>query len=166
MGLFGEPKRSLGIDVGTASIKLAQLALEKNNLKLETYGTIWASKGTDIVNAPIFSLTDDEIGAMLSELLKETKAKPQNVTISVPVFSSFITLIELPDINEAELAEAVPFEARKYVPVPIEDITLDWSISSRRKINDNVEVLDILLVAIPNEVVARYLKIAKIAGVE
>ena len=166
MGLFGEPKRSLGIDVGTASIKLAQLALDKENLKLETYGKIWTTKETDGVNTPIFSLTDEEIGAMLSELLKETKAKPQNVTISIPIFSSFITLIELPAINESELAEAVPFEARKYVPVPIEDVTLDWSISNRRKIDDNVEVLDILLVAIPNEVVARYLKIAKIAEID
>lgn len=165
MGLFGDAKRSLGIDMGTASIKLVELSMDGSHIKLETYGEVWGAKGNEENNISIFSLTDEELGAMLGELIKATKAKPKNATMSVPIFSSFITLIELPELSDRELVEAIPFQARKYVPVPIEDVTLDWSIAGRRQTQNGI-VLDILLIAIPNEVVARYLKIAKLAGME
>lgn len=171
MAFFGESKRSLGIDIGTASVKLVQLAVDGNRLKLETYGEVWATKPNDEDPLPVFSLTDEEMGSMIGELVKAAKARPQNVTISVPVFSSFITLIELPALSQAELAEAIPYQARKYVPVPIEDVTLDWSISGRRTSaatdeKQPTEIFEVLLVAIPNEIVARYVKIASRAGLE
>lgn len=165
MGLFGDSKRALGIDMGTASIKLVELSLDGLKLKLETYGEVWGTRGSQDENTPIFSLSDEELGAMLGELIRATRAKPRNATMSVPIFSSFVTLIELPELKEKELAEAMPFQARKYVPVPIEDVTLDWSIAGRRNTQAG-SMLDVLLVAIPNEIVARYLKIAKLAGIE
>jgi len=167
MGLFSETKRSLGLDVGTASVKLVQLAMEGGRLKLETYGEVWVMPRGSGTGASNFSLPNEEIGAIVSELVKATKAKPTNVTAAIPIFSSFVTIFELPALSETELADAIPYQARKYVPVPIEDVTLDWSIASRGKRGENQsEVLEILLVAIPNEVIARYLKIAQIAGLD
>lgn len=165
MSLFGSAKRALGIDIGTASIKLVELSLDASKTKVETYGEVWGAKGGEEANTPIFSLSDEELALMIVELIKATKARPKNATMSVPIFSSFITLIEMPQLSERELAEAMPFQARKYVPVPVEDVTLDWSIAGRRTTPSGV-VLDIVLVAIPNEIVGRYVKIARIAGIE
>ncbi|RJQ13818.1 type IV pilus assembly protein PilM [Candidatus Parcubacteria bacterium] len=167
MGFFGgDTKRAVGVDIGTGSIKLVQLFLDGPKMKLETYGEVWATSSGEEGSVPIFSLSNDEIGSMILELIKATKAKPENVTIAVPIFSSFVTLMELPVMSDKELADAVPFQARKYVPVPIEDVTLDFSISGRKKIDKDAEMLEVLLVAIPNEVVARYLNIAKAAQLE
>ena len=47
---------------------------------------------------------------------------------SIPSFSTFTTTIEMPYLSERELAKALPFEARKYIPIPLNEVVLDWSI--------------------------------------
>ena len=42
----------------------------------------------------------------------------------LPDFSTFITHFYLPQMNEAEIAQAVQFEARHHIPLPLSDVLL------------------------------------------
>lgn len=161
---FSKKERSLGVDFGTSSIKVVQLAFEDNKFVLETYGEIKAEQLPDNSPTPTISLQEEELAEMIKQVISATKAKPENVNLSVPIFSSFVTMLELPVMNSQELQQAVPFQARKYVPVPLEEVVLDWNIAGQVKSANGNEMLNILLVAIPNELVQRHVRIAKMAG--
>ena len=99
---------------------------------------------------------------MLKRLLKETGITAQEVNMSMPIFSSFLTVMELPPMPESEIASAVQFEAKKYIPVPIDSVVIDWFLIG----TGNEGKILILLIAIPRELINEYLEIGRGAGLK
>jgi len=71
-------------------------------------------------------------------------------------------------LGQRELAEIVPIEARKYIPVPISDVSIDWSIIPKSEVEENIpnesgqtkgKTVNILLVAIHNNIISQYREI-------
>jgi len=67
-------------------------------------------------------------------------------------------------MTEAEIKEAVIFEARQHIPLPLESVTIDWQLISGAP--GNGQNIEILLAAIPNEIVNQYKEIAKNINLE
>lgn len=179
--LLGKKSPSvIGIDVGSSSIKIVQLCKKGSQALLETYGelSLGPYAGTSVGQAT--NLSQDKIVAALHDLLVE---KEVNITtnlagIAIPYSSSLMTVVEMPLVPLKELAGMIPIEARKYIPVPITEVSLDWSVIPRDSIkpdplpedasvpiplNTNVKKMqtqDVLLVAIHNETLSRYTDIA------
>ncbi len=163
--LFGS-KGKLGIDIGTASIKVVELETKDNRFALKNYG-LFELKGSD-KNAgsgdqSILKLPDGEIIWGIKEVLTKSKISARDVVASIPSFSTFSTVIEMPYLSEDELAKAIPFEARKYVPIPLEEVVLDWSIIGVTGQGANPTV-QIFLAAVPKDETARYQSIMQGAG--
>lgn len=185
-----KPKKYLGIDIGTSSIKLVELKEEGGKIILNTYGELKISESDadNKLKMDILHMSDKQLADMLRQLIIATKASAKDAIFSIPVFSSFITLMDLPVMSDKELQESIPFEAKKYIPVPINEVQFSWSIiekpagkidSSKNKnpqgssaINPSgplssvglVGKMQILIVAVPNEIMAKYKNIAKLAG--
>lgn len=163
MGIFTSEKKSkLGIDIGTASIKIVELAKESNRFQLVNYG-LYEWEGTD-------KLSNAEVVAGIKEILQQTKIKSRDVVASIPSFPTFATTITMPYLSEEEIAKAMPFEARKYIPIPLSEVQLDWAIVNvqgdpkKGIINQptkSAPTVDVFLVAVPKEEVARYQAIMK-----
>jgi len=94
-------------------------------------------------------------------VMDEAKIKTRRVAFSIPDFSSFFTSFELPPMTREELPEAVRYEAHRYVPLPLAEVTLDWQVIEGGVSNQKKEKLKVLLVAVPNEVINQYRKIAE-----
>jgi len=88
----------------------------------------------------------------------------RKAVFSIPDFSSFFTNFDLPPMSKDELPEAIQFEARKQVPVPISEVTFDWQLVGRKF--DPKKPSRILLVAVPNDVINQYQEIAKLSQLE
>ncbi len=171
MAIFGT-KSYLGIDIGTASVKLVQITKIGERAKLDTYGEI--KLATDLEDESLqptsFKLIDSQIISMISELIKSAGVNAKEVTMSIPIFSSFSTLIELPEMSQRELEKAIPYEARQYVPVPISEVILDWTIVGKVRGGQSEAGLveppkiQVLLVAVPKEIVNAYTRIASSAN--
>jgi type IV pilus assembly protein PilM len=161
-------KSTLGIDIGTSSIKVVELSKEGGRWKLENYGfyELRSAGGQADTARTIMDLSDAEIAAAIAEVLKTSQMKSRDVVASISSFSTFATVIEMPYTTEEDLAKTIPFEARKYVPVPLDQVVLDWSIigvaDEKRDVNVPVEVF---LAAVPKDETARYQRIMKAAGV-
>src|SRR3989344_1043776 len=128
-------KGRLGIDIGTSAIKIIELEKESGRFVLKNYGffefksadgTPSATESKQIQN--ILKLPDGEIIWGIKEVIKKAKIKATNVVASIPSFSTFATVIEMPYLSEQDLAKSLTFEARKYIPVPLSEVVLDWSI--------------------------------------
>ena len=161
--IFSKSKSQIGIDLGSSAIKLVEINPDKGRFKLETYGFAYFESVSSFVNVPrkgaaqsffleksetrheeLFQFTPDagfvpeivssrEIGQIIKELLKDAKVKSKNAYFSIPSFKTFSTIIELPEMPEEEIKAAIPYEAKKYIPVPLEDVILDWSIIGRKQ---------------------------------
>lgn len=126
-------RRQLGIDIGTSSIKVVELKRDNGSLSLANYGFI---DGLDFFgempsnpNSPSsLKVSEGEVAMVLKQLFNSAKIKTKNAVISIPIFSSFLTVMELPALSQKELESAVPFEARSYIPVPLAEVVLDWMI--------------------------------------
>ena len=68
-------------------------------------------------------------------------------------------------ISKEELPRAIEFEARRYIPLPVSEVTLDWQITEGN-FSDKKNKLKILLVAVPNEIIRQYKSVAALCGLE
>lgn len=163
------PRKMLGIDIGTSSIKVVEISRWGEGKTLENYGEI---KSTALYKEPAktferggYLLSDFFVSRAIRAVLDEARIKTKAAIFSVPDFSTFCTPIELPPMTEKEIEQAVYYTAPQYIPLPITETTLDWRIIGGTP-GDKNSSLKILLIAIPNQVVQGYQKIARPAGLE
>ncbi|HTL39703.1 MAG TPA: type IV pilus assembly protein PilM [Methylomirabilota bacterium] len=173
--LFGKPKSQLGVDIGTSNIKIVQLKPQGDKFVLETYGLVnvsyqIANKDSD----PAVNQT----AAILKSLIAKTGVSTKRVIASLPNSAVFTSVIEMPKIPVEELKTAIEFEAKKYVPLPLEEVALSWSILENKHQtitkdtnlgnlkNQNDSKNKILLTAVPTTVIDNYIKVFHMAGLE
>ena len=162
----------LGIDIGTSALKIAELSRAGERLKLENYGEMKApsfyEKPFRTFEKTTLLLSSQDVANAIRGIMEEAQIKTSRVAFSIPDFSTFFTAFELPAMTQEEVAQAVEYEARQHVPLPLLDITLDWQITAGRPATDKQKgtPLKILLVAVPNEVVNQYQQIASAAGLK
>jgi len=165
----------VGIDIGLSSIKIVQLRMDNNRAVLETYGEIALGPYTGVEVGKVTKLQPQEITQALIDLIKEANVTATAAGISIPFSSSLTSVIEFPKVSPDKLKQMVPLEARKYIPVPMDEIMLDWivipkdpdgedwtrAISGERQKKDEPEKIEVLLVAIHNEILNNYQSISQ-----
>jgi type IV pilus assembly protein PilM len=170
-------KSKLGIDIGTSSIKVVELSQDAGRWKLENYGMyeLRGAGGASDTAKTVMDLDDDRIVAAITDILKTSGMKSREAVASISSFATFATVIQMPYVNEEDLAKTIPFEARKYVPVPLDQVVLDWSIvGTVPVVQPNLPAgeagqtgvtVEVFLAAVPKDETARYQRILKAAGV-
>lgn len=165
-GILGPPK-VLGIDIGTTTIKAMELAREGGVVKLKSYGILenygHLERLNDAIQTSSLKILDDVTAEMVKLLLGEMKPTTRNCAMSLPVFSSFVSLMDMPMLSRKEFANAIPFEARQYVPIPISDVALDWQVLGPAPGQEGRRI-QVLLVAVPLDIINKYQRIAELAG--
>lgn len=160
-------KSYLGVDIGTTTIKVVELGAGAQKPKLKNYGHLEAREHLDRLGGAIqtSSLEIENKGTteLLTVLLRKMKPSTKAAVASVPTFSGFTTLLELPEMTDKELAQAIQFQAREHIPLPLEEVIFDWTVVHKRQ-EGGVARQDVLLSAIPLSVVRAYQSIFENAG--
>lgn len=157
---FSRSKSKLGVDIGTSSIKVVELKKEAQRYSLQTYGIVnVASEGVPKIGADVIS----ETAVVLKRLLDESGVTTKKVVASLPNNIVFVSVIDMPVMPEKEMKTAIEWEARRYVPLPLEEVTLSWSALGGPNTPGQAKVL---LTAVPTTVIDNYLKMFKLAGLE
>ena len=129
----------LGVDIGSAYIKVVQLRRKTGRAALETYGSLALGPyaGTDIGRAtklPVPKLTE-----ALRDIMREAHTTTKRAAVAIPLASSLVTIMEMLASDETQLPVTVPIEARCYVPVPSSEVNLDWWVIPEEPHADNAE---------------------------
>lgn len=160
-------KSFLGVDIGTSAIRLVELSKKKGNINLTNYGEISSSafkkRPFRIFYKNTISLSNKEIAEAIRSILEEANIETREVSFAIPDFASFFTSFQIPTMSEDEIPQAIQYEVRPYVPLPVNEVALDWIIISGQPSSTPLKVL---VVAIPNDVVAQYQEIAQMAELE
>ncbi len=163
------PDSILGVDVGTANTRVVELSKHGQQQKLENYIKIsplmeprflgGATKGKLL-------FSDRRIADMLKDGLEQAGVEANHAYFSIPDFSTFFTIFSLPPMERGELEEAVRFEARQRVPLPITEVSIDWVVTKGGFVPRTREQLEILLIVVPNRVIDRYTHIGELCGLK
>lgn len=159
MAFFGS-KSILGVDLGTAGIKIAELSDSGGRFDLKNYGIMdfLAKEGSSQ------KLNDEILISGLKDLVSRTKPSTKDAVASISSFLTFTTVIEMPYLSAKDLEKAIPFEARKYIPLPLSDVVLDWSIINVGDVSSQVTNVEVFLAAVPKSEAERYKNIFASAG--
>ncbi len=171
---FLHPKDTgiLGVDIGSSSIKIVQLRKEKERAILQTYGELSLAGYAKTAAGQPMVLVQDKLQEALRDVVREAQAKASRAVVSVPLKNSFVTTMSMPELTQGEMKEAIVYEARKYIPIPISETQVDWwvlppdsteaaqsAIGSGRR-----QFINVLLVAVPNDTIAKYKNIFSVVG--
>lgn len=176
MGKLGEMLHSdrggsvIGVDIGASAIKIVQLKREGGKAIIETYGSISTAPFAEGVVGQVIATSEESLVKALEDLFKEANITTRNSAVSIPASSSLVFLVELPGaISEKEVPSVIYNEARRYIPVPITEVAIDWWLVPKRPFDDltddsmkptEQEVKDektkVLVAAIHNEALDKY----------
>ena len=106
----------LGIDIGSSSIKVVQMRRKGGRAILETYGELSLGPYAGIEVGRATKLGPEKIVEALNDVLKESNATTKSVALSIPMRQSLVAVIRMPQMEEKQLAQMIPIEARKYIP--------------------------------------------------
>lgn len=160
----------LAVDIGTASIKMAEVVREKEKPVLTNYGILETSGHLERLNDAIqtsgLKIVDKETANLLKVLMRQIKTRANLVVASLPAFSAFTAILEMPLLQTHETKEALKYQAKNLVPLPLTEVTIDWLTIAKFEDEKGVKKQRLLLVSVPNTEISRYQGIFKIAGLQ
>lgn len=152
-------KAYVGVDLGTQSIKVAQI---------EPHGHHWVVSKHAEVETPKDSIKDgvvvdtQAVADGIKAALKRAKIGATSAIIGVAGGSVIVRNVRIPRMPEATLRKSIRFEAGRYVPSSIEDSFIEFEILGEAAENQ----MDVLIVAAPREIVKSRVDACAKAGLE
>ena len=156
--LFGKKFNLVGLDIGSRSIKVGEIADTKKGRSLKKFGMI------DVPPGAIGEGTIKDPGAvaeLIRELFKQSGIKEQNVALSIGGFSIIVKNISLQTMSEDQLQDTIQYEAEQYIPFDISDVNLDFQIVGESE--HNPDQMDVILVAAKKEMVDDYINLVQMS---
>jgi len=158
----------LSIDIGTASIKAAQLNESHGKVMLKNYGILESHGYLERINNAIqtssLKMLDKQTAELIKRLLDKMKPDTSDVVASLPSFSAFTSLLEIPIMSKEETAQAMQYQAKTFVPLPLTDVTIDWLPVGEYEDEKGVKKQQVFLVSVPNELIEKYKEIFSTVG--
>lgn len=149
--MFFQNKNLVALDIGTGSVKLAELDLTSRGPILRKFGVMPLNQGT-ISGGEIM-----EFGALSStveSLVSASKTKRKFAITGMWGSAVIVKRISMPKIEEKLVAEQLKWEAEQYIPFDINEISLDYHILK----SSAAESMDVLLVAAKQEYIFRFIE--------
>lgn len=115
-----------GLDIGSYSIKAVQV---------EKKGKAYKLVGLGEIRTPANILSQSEadkraIARAIKKLIAEAKINTKEVILCLSESAVYSRVIELPYLSQTELASAINFEAEQYIPVPLNEVKLEYVVLS------------------------------------
>ncbi len=158
--IFLPMQTKLGIDIGSHTIKLVEMARDGQNFTVVAAGT--APTPPKALASPL-EADQKALGSAIAELVKTTKVSTRSVAFALPESLVFTRVIEVPQLTDQELASAMRWESEQYIPLPLDQVNIDYSILRGSKELGKPK-MEVLLVASPKNLVEKYVKIMDYAN--
>ncbi len=151
----------LGLDIGSKSVKAVQLSGSSNKRLVAYASTPLQSPALNFENPE--QINTDVLRQPLKELVSSSGFTTRNAVVSLPESKIFTRVVEMPKMSKKELGTAIKFEAEQYIPVPLDDVTMDWEFIPEST-NSNGK-MGVLLVAAPKTLISNIVEMLKKSGI-
>ncbi len=161
MAILAMRQEPIGLDIGKSSIVGVQLGGKSPMLSLAAVHERRLPEGI-VFEGEV--LDPDGLAAELKSFVKEGRFKGRLVRLGVGNQKVIVRTIEVPEMDEEELRGAIEFQAQDYIPMPIEEVVLDFQVVRRQVDSEGVVRQQVVLVAAQKEMVHLHLHAARKAG--
>ncbi|HEY4475777.1 MAG TPA: type IV pilus assembly protein PilM [Candidatus Paceibacterota bacterium] len=160
----------LGVDIGTTSIKVAEVSKADGPPTLNNYGILetygYLERFNEALQTSSLKLSEKNIAGYLKILLEHSRIRARTAIASIPAFLAFSTLIEAPTMSESEVRKFMEIQGKQYIPMPLSAVTIDWLKVGERRDESGEQKYQLLIVSIPNEQIEKYQNIFKASGLK
>jgi type IV pilus assembly protein PilM len=155
MSLFSSTDSYLGVDIGSSGIKIVELKKEGRGAKLVSYGFSESSKiKPGLMNDPSYA------AQLLNKVCNEAGVHNKAAVAALPTYAVFSSILSLSNVVNKDMVSAVHWEAKKVIPLPLEEMILDWKIINDKE-NKDTKNIKVLLTGAPKTLVKKYVEIFK-----
>lgn len=156
---FSKPTKSVGIDIGSHSVKAVQMSKSGGRYRIESAGYAAVDPAQSSAD-PVQAQAD-----ALREALRFMNPGSSLIVGALPGQTAVIRYPRLPDVSEAELQRAIDREAAQNLPYDLSEVNIDWTVLDRGMEGEE-SVAKVLLVAAKHELIDSRVQVADAAGIE
>lgn len=155
---FRREENYVSVDIGSSSIKVIEARTGVHGIEVLNFGSVPTPSSaihSNMVTEP------DMVGEALRGLLEHKGIRARKAITAVPGPAVMIKRVSLPNQSPQETEQAVLLEARNFIPEELDNVNLDFQVTSTAMGNDDVEVL---MAAAKKDIVSSYADTLRVAG--
>ncbi len=160
MGIFYSGNEMVGIDVGASAVRLVQLKKGGANPSLVAFGS--AQLPPNIAQSDS-KLDQQKVAEIIKRLIKSSNVSTKYVNTALPGSTVFSTIIALPPMSQADLAQAVRYQAEQNIPLKIDEVKIDWQIVRENPITKEKAVM---IIAAPKAKTEKVMNLFEMADLD
>jgi type IV pilus assembly protein PilM len=157
--LFGG-KKFLGLDLGSNSLKMAELEVTRKSATLLSFGFAPTPENS-IQGGEVMDIA--KLATAVSALHSELATKRKNTVTGMWGGSVIVKRITMPLVDDKLLAEQVRWEAEQYIPFDINEVSLEFQKLPQKP---DADTMDVVAVAAKSDLVYKYVEVVQGAGLE
>lgn len=150
----------LGVDIGTTSIKVVEVKGGKQMPQVVNYGMLESSgylaRANQALQTSSLKIFESDVAELLKTIIREMGTQTKDAIASIPPFSVFMTLLDFPMMGAKEVEQAITYQAKQYVPLPLAEVALDWMKVADYQDEKGFAHQKILLISVPQEQIKKY----------
>lgn len=160
---FVAQRRAIGLDIGSSSVRAAELSFGRDSVVLERIGQ---------VALPIGAVRDGEVVesepviAAIRQLWSSARFRSKSVIAGVASQRVVVRQVDLPWLPGDELRQSLRYHVQDYIPMPVEHASLDYHLLGEFVDADNNRMVRVMLVAAAREMVNTTVAVVTGAGLE
>lgn len=151
----------IGLDIGTSGVRAAELSISKSGVTLNRFGQV-ALPVDAVRNGEVMDVA--AVAAAIKQLWSQAKFSGKKVVVGVANQRVIVRQVDLPWLPMNEFRKALPFQVQDYIPMPVDDVILDFHPLEEFTGEGGTKMLRVLLVAAVSEMVSRSLEAVSRAG--
>lgn len=172
MGLFSGQKQFFGLDISGTSVKVVELKHGPSKPQLIAYGGMLLPAGAMQSDS---SVDMQNVANAVKQTVKKAKIQSNQVVCALPGSAVFTSIITMPQMPKNELADSIKWQAKQYVPSPLEEVILDWHVvgeaTAKPKPGQAAQPaeqkeIEVMLIAAPIALVKKFVTIINDAGLK
>ncbi|HZZ98842.1 MAG TPA: type IV pilus assembly protein PilM [Candidatus Saccharimonadia bacterium] len=154
---------SVGIDIGTYAIKIVEL--EKAGKGFEISKALLVPNSSGLV-VPVQQTDREKLLEQLKHIFKEQHFPQTDLHIGLPEAFISTKIVSMPPLSDVELASAITWQAEQYIPIPTEDLQLEYHVLFRPPKTDLTNQMRVLLLGASKKTVMDFSQIFYDSGLD
>lgn len=159
--IFFNDKPLFGLDLSFGYLNVMQLGYNKGKPHVAAFGA--ASFDKSAIKEGVI-VDPEAIAKVAKELFKSGvtgKLTTRRIAVAIPAARTFGRAIQLPALQPKELHDAVMLEVEQYIPVPLDELYVDYTVISK-----TAKATELFALAAPKKIVDSYVTLSQLLGLE
>jgi type IV pilus assembly protein PilM len=153
----------VGLDIGSYAIKVAWAKKSMGGANLQLIGSNYNPTGQFL---PGDETAKQKLAIAIRQLFVDQKITAKDVHLTLPESMAYTSVISMPYLSDAELASSIHWEAEQHIPVPLDEVNLEYEVLYKPNKSDEGEKMRVLLVAAKKDAINQLVTLLHSAGLE